>query len=376
MDDALLNYLKKIRQALHQIPELGLQEFKTQSFILNELKSLGYSPFIVAKTGVGVFINYGASACTAFRADMDGLEITEETDCNFKSIHPSFMHACGHDGHMTILLGLAKLLKNTQLKNNILLLFQPAEEGPGGANIICNENILKDFNVKEIYGLHLFPDLDEGVISTKSGPFFAEATEFDCEIIGKGGHGGLPNLTIDPLIPFTKIIDSYQSIISRNFSPFSPAVITIGKFYGGTARNIISNSIKFYGTIRTYSSEDTKFIIKRIEEIHSGYEKAFNVTINSKFRILYPPVINSEILFEKFKKISNNFNFILGCPLMTAEDFSFYQQKIPGLFFLLGTKNEEKNFIYPLHHSKFNFNETVLLTGVQLFFQLAKGESL
>lgn len=367
----LLNDVIKYRRDLHEIPEVGFKEFKTQNYIINTLKNMGYNPNIICETGVYVYIPGEKKECIAFRADIDALAIQEENNCEFISKHNGFMHACGHDGHTASLLAFAKYLK-LQPKHNysVLLIFQPAEEGPGGAKFICETGILEKFSVKEIYSFHLFPDLEEGLISTKSGPFFAQATEFDCKVIGKGGHGGMPQKTNDPLIPFTKIIDSYQSIISRNISPFNAGVITVGKIIGGTARNIISNSIDFYGTIRAYSQEDTELIIKRMKEIHSGIEIAFDIKVNGEFRVLYPPVINDETLYNNFLKISKNFNFVQGETLALAEDFAFYQEKVPGIFFLLGTKNKEKNFISPLHSSSFNFDEKVLLEGVKLFAKL------
>lgn len=369
--DFLLEEITKYRRDLHQIPEVGFKEFKTQKYIVSILKSMGYSPNTICETGVYVHILGVKKECIAFRADIDALAIQEENSCEFTSKHSGFMHACGHDGHTATLLAFAKYL-TTQKKSDysVLLIFQPAEEGPGGAKFICETGILKKYSVKEIYSFHLFPDLEEGTISTKGGPFFAQATEFDCKVIGKGGHGGMPQKTDDPLIPFTKIIDSYQSIISRNISPFNAGVITVGKISGGTARNIISSSIDFYGTIRAYSQEDTELIIKRMKEIHNGIEVAFNIKVIDEFRVLYPPVINDETLYNNFLKISKNFNFVQGETLALAEDFAFYQEKIPGLFFLLGTKNKEKNFTSPLHSSSFNFDERVLLEGVKLFTKL------
>lgn len=372
----LLDEITKYRRDLHQIPEIGFKEFKTQEYIISTLKSMGYSPNTICETGVYLYIPGIKKECIAFRADIDALAIQEETNCTFTSKHNGFMHACGHDGHTATLLTFAKYLTTKPTQNySILLIFQPAEEGPGGAKFICETGILEKFNVKEIYSFHLFPDLEEGTISTKAGPFFAQATEFDCKVIGKGGHGGMPQKTIDPLIPFTKIIDSYQSIISRNLSPFNAGVITVGKINGGTARNIISSSIDFYGTIRTYSQEDTDLIIERMKKIHNGIEIAFNIKIEEEFRVLYPPVINDETLYNNFLKISKSFNFIQGETLALAEDFSFYQEKIPGIFFLLGTRNKEKNFISPLHSSSFNFDEKVLLEGVKLFIKLLEDKN-
>lgn len=367
----LLNEVIKYRRDLHQIPEVGFKEFKTQKYIINTLKNMGYSPNTICETGVYVYIPGIKKECIAFRADIDALAIQEENNCTFSSKHSGFMHACGHDGHTAALLAFAKYLTTTAEQNySILLIFQPAEEGPGGAKFICETGILEKFHVKEIYSFHLFPDLEEGTISTKAGPFFAQATEFDCKVVGKGGHGGMPQKTNDPLIPFTKIIDSYQSIISRNLSPFNAGVITVGKISGGTARNIISNSIDFYGTIRAYSQEDTELIIKRMKEIHNGIEIAFDIKVIDEFRVLYPPVINDNILYNNFLKISQDFNFIQGETLALAEDFAFYQEKVPGIFFLLGTRNKEQNFISPLHSSSFNFDEKVLLEGVKLFAKL------
>lgn len=367
----LLNEVIKYRRDLHQMPEVGFKEFKTQKYIINTLKSMGYSPNTICETGVYVYIPGIKKECIAFRADIDALAIQEENNCTFSSKHSGFMHACGHDGHTAALLAFAKYLTTKAEQNySILLIFQPAEEGPGGAKFICETGILEKFHVKEIYSFHLFPDLEEGTISTKAGPFFAQATEFDCKVIGKGGHGGMPQKTNDPLIPFTKIIDSYQSIISRNLSPFNAGVITVGKISGGTARNIISNSIDFYGTIRAYSQEDTELIIKRMKEIHNGIEIAFDIKVIDEFRVLYPPVINDNILYNNFLKISQDFNFIQGETLALAEDFAFYQEKVPGIFFLLGTRNKEQNFISPLHSSSFNFDEKVLLEGVKLFAKL------
>lgn len=367
----LLNEVIKYRRDLHQIPEVGFKEFKTQKYIINTLKSMGYSPNTICETGIYIYIPGIKKECIAFRADIDALAIQEENNCTFSSKHSGFMHACGHDGHTAALLAFAKYLTTTAEQNySILLIFQPAEEGPGGAKFICETGILEKFHVKEIYSFHLFPDLEEGTISTKAGPFFAQATEFDCKVVGKGGHGGMPQKTNDPLIPFTKIIDSYQSIISRNLSPFNAGVITVGKISGGTARNIISNSIDFYGTIRAYSQEDTELIIKRMKEIHNGIEIAFDIKVIDEFRVLYPPVINDNILYNNFLKISQDFNFIQGETLALAEDFAFYQEKVPGIFFLLGTRNKEQNFISPLHSSSFNFDEKVLLEGVKLFTKL------
>ncbi len=368
----LLDDVIKFRRELHKIPELSFKEYKTQSYIIKQLEEMGYKPEKICDTGVVLYIEGENKAyCKAFRADMDALKIDEATGCEFSSSHEGVMHACGHDGHCATLLAFAKYLTTvSEKKYSILLIFQPAEENIGGAEEICKTGILERYNVKEIYALHLFPELEQGVISTKEGAFFAQPTEFNIKIIGKGGHGGMPHKAIDPLIPFCKAIDSYQTIISRNLSSFSSAVITVGKFSGGKARNIIPNTVEFEGTIRTYSREDTKTIIERISDINKGLEISFGVSFENEFNTLFPPVINDKKLVDRFLLISDRFNFKYAEALTLAEDFSSYQEYIPGVFFLLGTKNVEKGYIHSLHNSKFNFDEKVLLEGVKLFSEL------
>lgn len=227
------NQIKTYRRELHQIPELGLEEYKTCAYIGEKLKEFGLHPFTIAKTGVYVYIDAGSDETYAFRADMDALEAEEENDVEYSSKHPGKMHACGHDGHMAMLLGLAKVLSKTEnIKKNILLIFQPAEEGPGGAKIITESGIFEKYNVKGIFGIHLFPTLDEGIIASKAGPFMAQSGEIDVIIKGEGGHGGMPHNAIDSILVASKFLSSCQSIISRSISPLETAVISFGKIRG------------------------------------------------------------------------------------------------------------------------------------------------
>lgn len=368
----LLDDVIKNRRALHQIPEIGLKEYQTKEYLKNYLISIGLTPHDICETGLYVFIEgKDTENCIAFRSDMDALNIHEENNIDFKSKYENFMHACGHDGHMSILLGFAKYLTTIQpLKKSVLLIFQPAEETPGRAKNICESGLLKKYNVKEIYGSHLFPEIKEGTIATKEGPFFAQATHIGGKIIGKSAHGAMPQLGTDTVPAFSKIIDGYQTIVSRNFSPFDPIVITIGEFKGGTARNIIAESTEFYGTLRTYSQEKTQFAINRIKEINRGIETSYNVKIEDDFQILYPPVINNTSLYNKLINMKTDIPIISYPPLTIAEDFAYYPQEVPGLFVLIGTKNEEKGFTHPLHSCHFNFDEKALLTAIKLYIQL------
>lgn len=373
----LLDDIIKNRRALHQIPETALEEFKTKEYLKNYLISIGLEPQEVVETGLFVYIEgKDKENCIAFRSDIDALNIKEETGAEFESKHIGKMHACGHDGHMTTLLAFAKYLTTIQpLEKSVLLIFQPAEESPGRAKDIVETGLLKKYNVKAIYGMHLFPELPEGTVASKEGPFFAQAALMTTTITGKSGHGAMPHKTIDPLMAFTKIVDGYQTIVSRNLSPFDPGVVTIGKFCGGSAQNIIADTVNFWGTIRTFKEENTEFIIDRIKEIHRGIELSYRVKIDEKIDIVYPPVVNDKELYKKFVETMKNMDYVEHEALTISEDFAYYQKEVPGIFMLLGTRSEEKGFIHPLHSCHFNFDEKVLLKGVEAFARILESHN-
>ena len=373
----LLDDIIKNRRALHQIPETALEEFKTKEYLKSYLISIGLEPQEVVETGLFVYIEgKDKENCIAFRSDIDALNIKEETGAEFESKHIGKMHACGHDGHMTTLLAFAKYLTTIQpLEKSVLLIFQPAEESPGRAKDIVETGLLKKYNVKAIYGMHLFPELPEGTVASKEGPFFAQAALMTTTITGKSGHGAMPHKTIDPLMAFTKIVDGYQTIVSRNLSPFDPGVVTIGKFCGGSAQNIIADTVNFWGTIRTFKEENTEFIIDRIKEIHRGIELSYRVKIDEKIDIVYPPVVNDKELYKNFVETMKNMNYVEHEALTISEDFAYYQKEVPGIFMLLGTRSEEKGFIHPLHSCHFNFDEKVLLKGVEAFARILESHN-
>lgn len=373
----LLDDIIKNRRALHQIPETALEEFKTKEYLKNYLISIELEPQEIVETGLFVYIEgKDKENCIAFRSDIDALNIKEETGTEFESKHVGKMHACGHDGHMTTLLAFAKYLTTIQpLDKSVLLIFQPAEESPGRAKDIVETGLLKKYNVKAIYGMHLFPELPEGTVASKEGPFFAQAALMTTTITGKSGHGAMPHKTIDPLMAFTKIVDGYQTIVSRNLSPFDPGVVTIGKFCGGSAQNIIADTVNFWGTIRTFKEENTEFIIDRIKEIHRGIELSYRVKIDEKIDIVYPPVVNDKELYKKFVETMKDMNYVEHEALTISEDFAYYQKEVPGIFMLLGTRSEEKGFIHPLHSCHFNFDEKVLLKGVEAFARILESHN-
>lgn len=364
----------KIRRKLHQIPEIGFEEYETSNFIKKVLLDYGFEVESIAKTGVIAYKKGDLNnKAIAFRADMDGLKVKEETGVEFCSKNKDMMHACGHDGHMAILLGLAKYLSNHKnLKRDVVLIFQPAEEGPGGAKVIIEEEVLNKYNVEAIFGLHIFPELEEGKIGVRPGPIMAQTGEFDIIIKGKSGHGAMPHTSIDSIYIASQLIMNYQSIISRNIDPIEGSVVTIGKINGGEARNIIANEVRLEGTIRAFKQEVYDTIKGRMKAINEGIEEMFNAEIEMHVKDMYPPVINDENLFDIFRGLLDNDELKIIQPLMLSEDFSYYQREIPGIFFMLGSKNEKLGYVHPLHSCYFNFNEEIFIHGLKTYIKICK----
>ena len=361
------------RQYLHQIPELGFCEFQTSAYLKEQLEKLGYEVYSTAKTGILAYRKGVSEECIAFRSDMDGLSITEETNVDFASTIEGQMHACGHDGHMSILLGFATYVSTlSSLKKSLLFIFQPAEEGPGGAEVIVKEGILKRFNVKSIFGLHIYPEIEEGKFGLRPGAMTAQTGELDLMIEGVGGHGAMPHKSNDALIVAAQLINSYQSIISRNLNPIEAGVLTIGTINGGERRNIIAQKVELTGTIRAFSEDVYEMIKKRMIEINHGLELMFNVKVSTQFTDMYPSIMNDPSLFDLISQSKLGEHLIEIDPMMIAEDFSYYQKEVPGLFFMLGSRNEALGYTYPLHHAKFNFSERVMVDGIKLYDEVCQ----
>ncbi|QWB95768.1 amidohydrolase [Mycoplasmatota bacterium] len=369
MNEQLLKY----RRDLHQIRELEFDLYLTQAYVKEQLESFGYITETVAKTGLVAFKKGTVEEAIAFRTDMDALPVTEKCDIDFKSKHEGKMHACGHDGHMAMLLGFAKYISTLETINKtIVFIFQPAEEGPGGARVIIDEKVLEKYHVNQILGLHLYPGIEEGKMGFANGPMTAQNGEFDVTIHAKSAHGAMPHLGQDAIIAQSHLVQAYQSIVSRNINPLKPSVITIGTINGGEARNIIAGEISLSGTIRVYDQNVYDLIIRRIEEINKGIELMFNVDITCKIVDYYPAVINDSSLFETAIHQYQPDEYEVVEPLMIAEDFAFYLKEIPGMFAFVGSKNENKGFVHPLHSNLFNFDEKILETGLDYYIKMAK----
>ena len=299
---------------------------------------------------------------------MDALPIQEENDQPYRSQNDGVMHACGHDGHMATLLVFAMHMTQNRadLKANILFIFQPAEEGPGGAEPMLKAGLFEKYNVKEIYGLHLYPEVEEGRIALRSGPLMAQTGEFDIDIKGKSGHGALPHIGIDSIIIAADLIQRLQTIISREICPIDPAVLTIGRMEGGERRNIIAENVRLEGTVRAFDEKVFQSIFDAMERHMKATEAAYNCEITYDLRTMYPPVVNDEELTKSFMEANAEVVQLIE-PQMIAEDFSYFQKAAPGIFFFVGTRNADKGFVFPLHNARFNFDEEALLNGVQAY---------
>lgn len=363
------------RRQFHQIPEIGMEEYETSSRIIDYLTEWGFKVNKIDETGVTALLRSNDSKKTiAIRADIDALPITEETGLDFSSTNKGAMHACGHDSHIAIALGAARVISCFQekLNVNVKFIFQPAEETLEGAESMINGRALKNPEVDAIIGLHNWPDLKTGLIAIKEGPVMAAVDKFEIEIIGRGGHGALPQQTIDPIVLGSEIVTSLQKIISRNLDPQKAAVITIGSFNAGTAFNIIPEKAKLLGTVRTFDKEIRSYIPQRMEEIISGITEGSRANYNFNYMKGIPATINDKKLTANIKDILEN---ILGSenitddvkPSMGGEDFALYQREIPGTYFFLGSKNPEKNTSYPIHHPGYTIDEDMLKTGVTAF---------
>jgi len=358
--------LKKWANDLHQIPEIGLEEYQTTNYLMNELKKMGYDPLQCLDTGCYVYIDHKKEKTLAFRSDIDGLSIQEESCHPCPSKRVGYMHACGHDGHMAMLLGFAKAIINKELPYNVLLIFQPAEEYPGGALPFLKKGIFKKYNVSAVFGFHLSPSVDFGEVTFKEGPMMAECGALDIEISGKSAHAGLPQDGLDTILVASQLIQMYPTIITKKLSPTEPALIHIGQFLGGSARNIVCETVNLHGTIRAYSEDVFNLLVEEMEKMNQAMEIFHGCQIKLSCPPMYPAVINDEDLSQQLFSILNAKK--LKEPVMLAEDFSYYQQEVPGVFMFLGTKTSEHSS--PLHASTFYFDESVLEIGVNTYLDI------
>ncbi|KXG10383.1 N-acetyldiaminopimelate deacetylase [Anoxybacillus sp. P3H1B] len=356
-----------IRRDLHKIPELGFQEFKTQQYLLNYIASLPQERLEIQTWKTGIFVKINGLQPTktiAYRADIDGLPIHEETELPYRSQHEGKMHACGHDFHMSIALGVLTHFVHHPIRDDLLFIFQPAEEGPGGALPMLQSEPMQQWRPDMIIALHIAPEYPVGTIAIKAGLLFANTSELFIDLKGKGGHAAFPHLANDMVVAACALVTQLQSIVARNVDPLDSAVITIGKISGGTVQNVIAENARLEGTIRTLSAESMKKVKERIESLVKGMEIAYQCEASIDYGSMYYQVYNNEKLtkeFMTFVQQHSDIHMIECREAMTGEDFGYMLAEIPGFMFWLGVESE-----YGLHHARLNPNELAIDQAISL----------
>lgn len=373
LSKSLSNYVIETRRDIHAYPELRFEEYRTSKLVEEELKRIGFEVYRVSETGVIGTLRAGGSKVVALRADMDALPIQEENEVPYKSRVAGKMHACGHDAHVAMLLGAARVLyaMKEKLSGTVKLVFQPAEEGGAGAKRIVEEGVFDDVNA--VFGIHVWSELPAGVIATRRGPMNASSTSFLIRIRGLGGHAAHPELTRDPTVPAADIYNALQKVVSRNIDPFTPVVISTPRIEASKAGNVIPDVVDVYGTLRTFDEEIKKKVLARIEKVVKHYAAAWECEGCVEIvGIPYPPVVNTLELADFVMEVARKLGPTSEAPMsMGSEDFSFYLQKAPGAFIILGVRNENKGIVYPHHHPKFDVDEDALWKGTALHALLA-----
>lgn len=364
------------RRHLHTIPELEMECYKTAAYVADRLREFGVDEIHegIGVTGIVAIINGGSDGPTiGLRADMDGLPIKEATGLDYASRHPGQMHACGHDGHTTMLLGAAKYLAETRnFSGRVALIFQPGEEGPGGARIMVEEGFLDRFGISEVYGIHNVPDLPEGQFHTRTGPLLAAVDQFTIKLEGVGGHGAMPEDARDPVIAACAIGQAMQTIISRNVPSTHQAVVSVTQVHAGTTNNVIPAEALLNGTIRTFDKEIQALVHRRIREIAAGQAASFGVEVDVDIEIGYPATVNSPEQTVFAAAVARD---IVGAdnvledtePVAGAEDFAFMLEARPGAYLFMGQGPSAG-----LHHPEYNFNDAVSPYGASFFARLVE----
>lgn len=365
--------LSKIRREFHQHPELGFEEYETSGKIKQYLSEWGIEYTTVAKTGIKAVIRGKGNKTVALRADMDALPIQDKKECEYKSQVTGKMHACGHDAHVAILLGVAKILKSIEkeLDGNVVLLFEPAEETVGGASFMIEEGVLENPHVDAVIGLHVDDSLKCGTIGVKSGVMNAASNTFVIKIKGKGSHGAYPHMGIDPITISCNVINTLQTLVSRETSPTEPIALTVGSIHGGTVDNVIPDEVEIKGTIRTLSSNHRRVMETRLREVVEGVTTAMRGKAEIEIVEGYPCLINDDSMTKFLCKtaseiIGEDKIIKLEHPGLGVESFAYFSMERPSVYYTLGCRNEEKGIIYPLHNSLFDIDEDCLPLGAAL----------
>ncbi len=374
---ALLPELKKLRHDLHQHPELGFQEHRSQALVMSWLTEHGYAPRACAGTGVVADLHPDRPVDLALRADLDALPMQEETVLPYRSVHDGVAHKCGHDGHTAILLGVAKILAASRDMGgaNVRLLFQPAEEGVngGGARVMVAEGALQ--GVQSVYGLHNWPGFPKGQVHVCAGPVMAQVDNFQIKVLGEGGHASQPHLCRDPIVAAAQMVTALQTVVSRSLSCSESAVLTVGSFQAGRANNVIPSTATLLGTIRSFDAAVRARVHQRLQEVVQSVAAAMGVRAELDLQPEYPVLVNAAHCVEKVEQVAAkvvgaaNLSSA-GLPMSASEDFAFFAQEIPAAYFFLGA-GAETGTTPGCHHPDFDFDDDLLEIGIRMFLGLA-----
>jgi amidohydrolase len=368
----------RLRRDLHMHPELGFQEHRTAALAASRLRALGYDVTEgIGRTGVvGVLHGARPGRSIVLRADMDALPVAEERDHAYRSVDDGRMHACGHDGHVAILLGAATLIadRRDELAGTVHLLFQPAEEGLGGARVMIEDGLFERFRIERAYGLHLSSRYPTGILGFREGPMYASSDSIEIDVVGKGGHGSAPHDAVDPIYTAASFVTSVQQIVSRQIDPLEPAVVTIGAIHGGTIHNVIPRTCRMLGTVRAFAEEVRAKMPERIERVLSSCCSAAGATYRFDYLWRYPVTANDPAQTQYARALAERVvgsdRVVDAAKLMGAEDFSFFAERVPACFYTLGCSGGPDTS-HPHHSSLFDIDERALPTGVAMMTALA-----
>lgn len=373
----MLPEVVRLRRDLHQNPEPGFEEFRTAALVATRLQELGLTVRTgVARTGVvGVLEGAVPGPTLLLRADMDALPVQEETGLPYASQRPGYMHACGHDGHVAILLGVATVLagRRETLPGRVKFVFQPAEEGPGGAEPMIAEGVLEDPRVDAAVGLHLWASMPVGAAGLRPGPIMAATDTFRIRVLGHGGHAAAPMDAVDPVLAAAYLVVAAQAIVSRSVDPAEAAVVSICRIHGGTAGNIIPEEVELQGTIRSFHPAVREVLRRRMEEICRSVPAAFGATAQLEYDPGYPALVNDPALTALVGSVCREvLPSVIEESTMGGEDFAYFAQAVPGCFFFLGARNPAKGCDLPHHHPRFDLDEDSLALGVEILVRVAE----
>ena len=372
----LVNY----RRHFHAHPELSLQEFETAAFIERELRDMGYDELRTGIGGTGILATLKGGQpgpVTLLRADMDALPIQEQNDVPYRSQNDGAMHACGHDGHMAILLGAARELQRLRdsVRGTIVLCFQPGEEGHAGNKLMIEDGALENPHVDRTFALHLYSGLDVGKVGIRDGPFFASSDRFDIELTGRGGHGAMPHYAVDPIVGAAQLVMLLQTIASREIVASDPIVLTVGSIHAGTTFNVIPDRALLLGSVRAHDEEVRRDIPRRIERIVAGLCEAMRLNYRFDYRFVYPPTVNdsatNDVVREVAREVVSDANVVDPHAIgMWSEDMSFMHELRPGAYFLVGVRGAERG-TEPQHSARYDIDERALDVGMAMMVGLA-----